>query len=80
MRDDVFNAIGVIRDRKVEAPTPVDSRLPQIPGLIEFFARSDGCWMFPARNRNCFSKARRTAGGASVKASMARSDKTISIA
>src|SRR5271170_1611838 len=44
-----------------------------------FLAWRDKCWRFAAKNRDCFSKARRTFGGASVKDSMARWDRTISI-
>ena len=42
---------------------------------LYFLARSEGCCRLSARKRNCFSKARWTFRGASLRASMARSDK-----
>jgi len=80
VRDHIFDAVGIIRDREKEAPGPVDAGLPNVAASSYFLAWSDGCCRFTARNRICFSKARRTFGGASFKSSMARSDKTISIA
>ena len=32
--NNVFNAVGIIRDREKEAPGLVDAGLPQVPALI----------------------------------------------
>ena len=34
MRDHVLNVVGIIRDREIEAPSLVDTSLPQIAGFI----------------------------------------------
>ena len=34
MGDDVFDAVGIIRDREKEAPGPVDAGLPNVAGFV----------------------------------------------
>ena len=32
--DHVFDAVGIIRDREIEAPSPVDAGLPNVAGFV----------------------------------------------
>ena len=38
MRDDLLDAVDVVRDGEVEAPVLVDASLPKILGLIVLFS------------------------------------------
>jgi hypothetical protein len=76
MRDDVFDVVSAANNRELEAPTLVDTRLPEAPAFVVLLGVQGRVMEIANQEAQLFVKGRRTDMGASLRASTTRSART----